>query len=230
MMTHQKRLSAPKHYPLERKNGKYVVAGKGPHSKNNGVPISVLLRDVLGYAETAAEVKKILEEKNVSVNGKFVDDPGHMIGFMDNIVIDKVDKNYRVLVDKNGLVFKEVEDVNKRIYHVRDKTTLKGGKIQLNLDAGENFLPEEDGFKTGSSIIIDIEKEEIVKDIGFEEGNLVFITGGSHIGEIATLKEKIQLPGSQDNKVILEKEDGSEFETVEKYVFMVGESKPEVEI
>ncbi len=230
MMKHQKRLSAHKHYPIERKNGKYVVVGKGPHSEKTGVPISILLREVLGYAENATEVKKILEEKNVKVNGKFVDNPGYVIGFMDSIVIDKVDKNYRVLVDKNGLVFKEVDDVDKRIYHVRDKTTLKQGKVQLNLDAGENFLPDDDGFSTGSSVIVDLGKDEIIGDIGFEQGNLAFITGGSHIGELATLKEKIELPGSQDNKVLLEKDDGTEFETVEKYVFMVGENKPEVEI
>ncbi len=229
-MKHQKRLSAPKHYPVERKNGKYVISGKGPHSEEEGIPAVVFLRDVLGYAESTKEVTKILEERNVTVNGKTITEPGYTIGFMDTISLDKVDKDYRVVVDNNGLVFKEIDDSEKRVYKVVDKTTLKGGKTQLNLDAGENMIPEEDGFSTKSSIIYDLEEDEILETIEFKEGNIVYISGGSHVGETAVIKEKVELPGSQANKVLLEKDDGTEFETIEDYTFVIGTEEPEVEI
>ena len=229
-MKHQKRLSAPKHYPIERKNGKYVVVGKGPHKEEDGIPVTVLLREVLGYAETAAEVSQILNEENVVVNGKVVKEPGYVVGFMDSISIDKVGEEIRVLLDKNGLVFKPVEDVEKRVFKVLDKRMVKGGAVQLNLDAGENLLVEEDDYSTKSSIILDLESKDVEKHIPFEEGNLAYISGGAHIGSKAKIKEIIQLSGSQDNKVVLVDDSGEEFETVEKYVFMVGEDETEVEL
>ena len=228
-MKHQKRLSAPKHYPIERKNGKYVVSGKGPHSEGLGVPMTVFLRDIMGFAETADEARSILKSRNVKVNGKVVTRENYTVGFMDSISIEKIDKDFRVLVDSKGLVFKEVEDADKRIYRVEDKTTLKGGETQFNLDGGVNMVLDEE-YPTRASLIVDLENDKVEKELPFEEGMTVVVTGGKHIGQIASIKEIHELPGSQTNKVILENQEGVEFETVIDYVFVLGEDEPEVAV
>lgn len=228
-MKHQKRLSAPKHYPIERKNGKYVIAGKGPHKEREGIPMVVFLREVLGYAETADEARNILESRNVKVNGNVVTEPSYTVGFMDSISIDKVEKDYRVLVDKNGLVFKEVEDANIRPHKLVDKKSLKGGHTQLNFDSGVNMVSDKN-ISTRTTVLFDLDEDEIKEEIPFEEGKTVFVTGGKHIGQIATIKKTQELPGSQPNKVVLDTKDGVEFETVEDYVFVIGDEEPEVAV
>jgi len=166
-MAHQKRLSAPKHYPVERKDAAYVITGKGPHDDETGVPLAVLLRDVLGYADDLSEAREILSSRNITVNGRTETDPQRTIGFMDVITIDKLDTDLRVSVDKDGLVFNEVKDSDRRLRRVEDKTTITGGRTQLNLDGGENMIIDEDIGTRGTIVL---EDGDITASVPFEEG------------------------------------------------------------
>ena len=66
MSNHQKRLSAPKSWPVERKTETFTVkADAGPHGEE-GVPLLVLLRDVLGYADSRKEARYALNQDNVT--------------------------------------------------------------------------------------------------------------------------------------------------------------------
>ncbi|MDY6777185.1 MAG: 30S ribosomal protein S4e [Candidatus Nanohaloarchaea archaeon] len=226
-MTHQKRLSAPKHYPIERKQNTYVATGEGPHSEDVGIPLVVFLREVLGYAESSSEAKEILESRNVRVNGRVETDVQRTIGFMDVISIEKADKDFRVLLDSDGLVFREAEDPETRIRRIEDKTTLNGGVTQLNLDGGENQVVDDE-YDTQSSVVIDTEDQAIQHELPLEEGNQAYIIGGRHVGTVATIQEHEVTRGPQSNRVTLETEDGEAFETVEEYVYVIGEDEPEV--
>jgi len=60
MTKHQKRLSVPKSWPVERKTETFTVkAGAGPHGED-GVPLVILLRDVLGYVDSRKEARYAL--------------------------------------------------------------------------------------------------------------------------------------------------------------------------
>ncbi|MCJ7450188.1 MAG: 30S ribosomal protein S4e [Candidatus Nanohaloarchaeota archaeon QJJ-9] len=225
-MAHQKRLSAPKHYPVARKEEPYVAKGKGPKAEEAGVPLVLLLREILELADSKSEANNILEEGNVKVNGNIQKDTNFTIGFMDIISLDKVDKDYRVLIDKEGLVFKEVDDPDSRLFRVEDKTTVKGGKTQLNLDAGVNLLTDEE-YDTKGSLVVNIGDMSVEKNIPLEKGYKAFITGGKHVGEVAEIKEHEVVKGPQENLVKLESDD-KEFETVEEFIFVVGKDEPEV--
>lgn len=225
-------MSAPKHYPVERKKGgMYVVTGEGPHPVERGIPLTVFLREVTGFADNRSEAEEILNSRNLKVNGRVRTDPRYTVGFMDVISIDKVDKSYRALKKGKDLIFKEVSDSDTRLYQVRDKTTLKGGRTQLNLDSGENTISDGDAeeYPTYGTVVVDLDSGEIKDYIGLEKGNLAYITEGKHAGETASIKDKEVVRGSQSNKVVLESS-GEEFETVEDHVFVVGEKDPEVEL
>ena len=56
----------PKEWPLTRKGKKYVVVSR----QRNGIPLLIVLRDMLKLGRTRKEIKKILNEGNVAVNGK----------------------------------------------------------------------------------------------------------------------------------------------------------------
>ncbi|MCJ7429286.1 MAG: 30S ribosomal protein S4e [Candidatus Nanohaloarchaeota archaeon QJJ-5] len=228
-MAHQKRLSAPQHYPIKRKENTYIVKGSGPHTEDTGFPLRVLLREVLDFAKSADEVDDILQDGNIQVNGRLVDNAQLTVGFMDVISIDKIDTDYRVLQTADGLAVQEIDDSGKRLYRVEDKTTLKGGITQLNLDAGENIETEED-FETQSSLLVDLDDATVEEEFELTDGNAAYITGGQHVGTIATIVGTTVVPGSQSNKVQLETDDGETFETVEEFVYVVGDDDPAVEL
>ena len=62
-MSHMKRLLAPKFWRVSKKENKFIVSpSPGPHPKKTCIPLKVLLRDILNYAENSLEVKKILND------------------------------------------------------------------------------------------------------------------------------------------------------------------------
>jgi len=69
---------------------------------------------------------------------------------------------------------------------------------------------------------------KIVKHIPYKPGNLAMIVGGEHSGEIGKIKQIRKVRGSGTNMVAISNE--KEFETIEEYVFVIGESTPEIKV
>jgi len=83
MTRHQKRLAVPNSWPVERKTNTFTVkAGAGPHGEA-GVPLVVLLRDVLGYVDSTKEARYALNNDSVLVNGDAISDEQRPIGMFD---------------------------------------------------------------------------------------------------------------------------------------------------
>ena len=63
---HIKRLAAPKTWQIRTKGLKFITKpAPGPHSLDTGMPLSTLLKEVLNYANTTREVKKILNTNEI---------------------------------------------------------------------------------------------------------------------------------------------------------------------
>ena len=66
---HLSRLAMPKTWKVKRKGIKWVTRPlPGAHSLKQGMPISVLLRDVLKLARTTKEVKKLFKFLNLEMD------------------------------------------------------------------------------------------------------------------------------------------------------------------
>ena len=81
----------------------------GAHSLSSSLPLAIIVRDILGFAKTAKETKKIISKKKILVNGKVRLDERFLVGFMDVISIPEIKKSYRKLAlkhhpDKKGNV------------------------------------------------------------------------------------------------------------------------------
>lgn len=235
---HLKRLAAPRSWKIERKKRKFVVRPTpGPHGGRESIPLLLVLRDILGYAETAREAKRILNEKRVLVDGKTRKDHRFPVGLMDVIEIPLLKKAWIVLLDRRGrFVLQELPNTKakSKLYKILDKTVVKGGDIQLNLHDGKNLLvrlkdPKGDKYKTKDTLVLDLNKNQVKEVIPFKKGNLAFVTGGAHRGEVARIEEYRVLRSPQSNTVILSS-DGGKFETTEDYVFMVGEKTAKIPI
>ena len=228
------RIAAPKKVPVLRRIAHYLVKSQpGPHPFKESVPLLVALRDILGMTRNKHETKTILEKRKVLVDGKARTKIRFPVGLMDVVSFPDAKKHYRVLFGTDGKIrLKEIVEKNSEIKlcKISNKSKIKGGKIQLNLHDGRNLIVEKDNYNTGDTLIISIPTQEIKKHLPNKKGVKVYITDGKHIGETATVTDVHPMAGSYPDRVVLQPEQGDEFETLNKYVFVIGKDKPEIEV
>ncbi|MFB6270651.1 MAG: 30S ribosomal protein S4e [Halobacterium sp.] len=226
MTNHQKRLSVPKSWPVERKTETFTAkAGAGPHGES-GVPLVVVLRDVLGYVDDSSEAQYVVNEDGVLVNGSSVGDVKRPIGMFDILAFPERDEYYRVFPDEGGrlgLTAIDADAADSKLSKVTDKTTVSGGDTQLNFHDGGNIVVDEDVYSGNDSVVVDNETNEVVAHFEYGEGALVTAVAGQHAGDIGRIDEISVQPGSAQNTVYVETADGS-FETVEEYVVVIDEN------
>ncbi|ELY97509.1 30S ribosomal protein S4e [Natrialba chahannaoensis JCM 10990] len=226
MTKHQKRLSVPKSWPVERKTDVFTVkAGAGPHGEE-GVPLVVLLRDVLGYVDSKKEARYALSEDSILVNGEPINDEQRPIGIFDIIAFPGREEFYRVFPDEGGrLALTEIdaESADSRLGKIAGKQQIPGGDTQLTLHDGTNVLIDEDDYSAKDSIVVDNDDKSIAAHFPYEEGALVTAVRGNHGGKIGEIAEIEVTQSSGSNIVTVETDDGA-FETVEEYVVVIDEN------
>jgi small subunit ribosomal protein S4e len=239
MSNHLKRLVAPGSWHIPKKVQKFVMkTAPGPHSAG-ALPVGVWLREHIGLAQNASEVRKILYQRDIIVNGRACRNPQMGLGVFDIVSIPKLGKHYRIQLDKRGnLIAVEIsaESAKTRLCKVKNKTTIRGGRVQLNLAFGANILADNT-YKAKDSIVVTLgtdgeDRFRIVDHFPFAEGNVAMIVGGKHSGKVGRIVEIARTASSVPNRVILMDDSaGERFETIEEYIFMVGRSAiaPELE-
>jgi len=228
MTRHQKRLSVPKSWPVERKTATWTVkADAGPHGEA-GVPLLIVLRDVLGYVDSRKEANYALNEGGVHVNGDVPSSVERPIGMFDILAFPEREEFYRVFPDEGGrlaLTPIDADAAGSRLGKIVRKTQVTGGDIQLTLHDGANVRVDAGTeYATGDSLVVDNETKDIVAHFVYEEGALVTAVAGSHAGEIGTVEDITVTPGSGDNVVTVSQDGGEGFETVEEYVVVIDEN------
>ena len=100
---HMKRVAAPKHWMLDKLGGCYAPRpSSGPHKLRECLPLALFLRNRLKYALNYTEVKKILAQRLVKVDGRVRTDHTYPSGFMDVIAMEKSGENFRLIYDVKG--------------------------------------------------------------------------------------------------------------------------------
>ncbi|MEF8848021.1 MAG: 30S ribosomal protein S4e [Candidatus Thermoplasmatota archaeon] len=232
MSKHLKRSNAARTLRLHRKEKKWTIRpSPGPHPIENSVSLGLIIRDYLSLADTKKEVKRILSNGEIFVDGTQRKDYRYPCGLMDVINIPKIKKHYRLLYDRKGkfrLMAISEMDAEWKLSRIENKSLIKDGKIQLNLHDGHNKIVEQDKYKTGDVLKINFKENKIIDVFSFEKGKVALIIGGKHIGEIADIKDVEIVRSSHSNLVRLEGK--NEFSTIKKHVFTVGKEKPVIEV
>jgi len=224
---HLMRLAAPKTWKIERKKTAFVTRPRpGAHAFQVGMPINLILKEVLALVSTSKETKHLLNEKKVLVNGKIVHDPRKLVGFMDILSISALDKHYRVsLSTKDYLTFVPISDTKNRVLRIKSKNTDKKNKQTLHLQDGSTMRSDLK-CKVGDSVLLD-EKNSIKELIPLKEGSIVMLTGGFHIGNIGKVKSFL----NRGSVVLAEVEsEGETFTTKKEFAFVLGKDKPLVQV
>jgi small subunit ribosomal protein S4e len=82
-----KRLAAPKAWMLDKLGGTFAPRpSTGPHKLRESLPLVIFLRNRLKYALTNTEVKKIVMQRHIKVDGKVRTDINYPTGFMGELL------------------------------------------------------------------------------------------------------------------------------------------------
>jgi small subunit ribosomal protein S4e len=227
-MMHIKRYTMPGFWPLEKKANKFVVTPvPGPHPKRFGIPLRIVLRDVLGFAETASEAKQILNSGGVMIDKAVVRDEKRPVGLMDVLEFPAAKKQFRVVADEKGLALAKAEakDAGSKLCRINGKNALKGGNFQLTLHDGRSIMVgKEKKYKPGDSVLIELPAQKILKHYEMKAGAPAMVVSGKNIGASGKIKEitpKKSMTGK--SRVVISAKDG-DIETLREYV-LVGEVK-----
>lgn len=226
----QKAISSPKTFPVKRKESNWTVKpSPGPHSGEDCIPLGIVIRDVIGYADSISEVKEILQKGACEIDGRTIKDHRFPVGAFDNFKLGE--EFYRLVPSSKGFELIETgeDECSKKLCRVEDKTVVKGGKTQLNLNDGKNLISENDEIETGDSVLVATPEMEIAEVVKMKEGNKAMIIQGKNRGVTADIKEKKILKGSKPNRIIVESEEGK-IDLPEKLVFVIGEDEPVIKI
>lgn len=223
---HQKRLSAPNSWPIERKENKWTTkAGSGPHGEK-GVPLVIILRDVLGYANNKSEVQFALNNDAVLINGQSINDESRPIGIFDILSFPDKREYYRVVPDEGGkLSLSEIDkrQADTRLGKIIRKQQVTGGDFQYTTHDGTNIRKDSGSlYNTGDSLVLETNSNQVVDHFPYTQGALTTVINGQHAGEVGRIEEIAVTLGSGANTVTIRK-NGELFETIEDYLIVVDE-------
>ncbi|MEM4224886.1 MAG: 30S ribosomal protein S4e [Desulfurococcaceae archaeon] len=236
---HLKALAAPAFWPILRKKFKWSVKPlPGPHPIERCLPLLIIVRDILKYAKTSTEARKLIAEGHFKVDGKVRRNYKFPVGVMDVIEIPKTDEYYRVVPVPTkvlGLLRIPPEEASIKPCRIENKTTVKGGHIQLNLHDGRNVLirvsdprnPVEDQYEALGTVVLSLNDNRVVDYIPAKEGVIAIVSGGKNVGRVGRIVEII--PGALKRRkyiVTLEDKYGNRFQTSFEYIFPIGVEKP----
>lgn len=226
--SHLKRLNAPKTWQINRRGLTFITRPKpGAHKMELCLPMNIVLRDMLEHVSTTKEVRALLLRKEILLDGKVAGSKTCQVGLFDVLQIPKLDEHYRMLLtDKGVLKLNKIDkkEAGMKPCKIIDKTKLRGGKLQLNLDGGINILVQEGSYKTGDTLMLELPSKKILSHIKLEKGAYIFLNGGKHIGDHGVLSEV------KGNLVSYKSSEGSEVETSKRYATAIGKDKPEISL
>jgi small subunit ribosomal protein S4e len=233
-----KRKPAPAFWPIHRKDLPWVVKPQsGSHSLENCVPLTLVLRDMLGVAQTRKEGQLILAQGKVLVDGKIRKRDESPVGLMDVISMPDAGKYYRLTPSKHGLILAPIskEESTFKLVRVENKSTVTKG-VQVALHDGSVMLvkvadpknPVEVTYNTFDILKISLPEKQVTQTLSVKEGNLAVITGGKNIGVQGKIVEieKTEAKKRRQALVVIEDAKGARYQTIMDYIFSIGEATP----
>lgn len=187
---HLKRKAIPKFWPVQKTGTKYMAVAT--HEKSKAIPLIVVLRDILKIVKNKKELKMLLHEKKVAINGKLINEANYPLMLFDCLSFPSIKKYYKVGLENKKFALKEINEAESkhRVYKIIGKKVLPGKKIQLNLSNGRNVLSNEK-VNVGDFIVLSNEGK-ILKTIALKKEAEAIVIGGKYAGREGKIKEIVK--------------------------------------
>ncbi|MBT4166317.1 hypothetical protein HOE04_04735 [archaeon] len=205
-MAYLNRNNFGKFWPIARKGSKYVA--RSSHNLGESIPLMIVMRDILKLVRTKKELKKLINEKQIKINGKLIQVVNYPICLFDVLSLEVMKKNYKmVLLESKKFGFEEIadKDAKSRVYKVLDKKILSKGVVQLNLNSGKNVLSKEK-VGIGDGIVLDF-SGKILGVVKLDKGSNAVVIEGKHAGNKGKIEHVFERGGKKLVKIKLN--DGS---------------------
>ncbi|KAJ5692363.1 hypothetical protein N7462_001786 [Penicillium macrosclerotiorum] len=226
---HQKRLSAPSHWLLDKMSGTYAPkASAGPHKLRDCLPLIVFIRNRLKYALNGREVKAIMMQRLVKVDGKVRTDTTFPAGFMDVISLEKTGEHFRLIYDTKGrfTVHRiQAEEAEFKLCKVKRVQLGKGGIPFLVTHDARTIRYPDPAIKVNDTVKVDIATGKIVDFVRFDSGVVCMVTGGRNMGRVGVVTHRERHDGGFNIVHVKDAIDNT-FATRESNVFVIGQDKP----
>jgi len=223
---HLKRLNAPKHWMLDKLGGVWAPRpSTGPHKLRECLPLIILLRNRLKYALNTKEVKYILMQRLIKVDGKARTDKTYPAGFMDVIGVEKTNEFFRLLYDVRGRFAVHRIGAEEAKYKLCRVKALEMGTKKVPYiitHDGRTIRYPDPLVAVNDTVKLNLETGKIDDFIKFETGNLAMINGGKNTGRVGVIVSRERHQGSFDI-VHVKDSAGHIFATRLGNVFVIGE-------
>lgn len=201
----------------------------GPHKLLESLPLIVMLRERLKYALTYREVKMIVMQRLIKVDGKVRTDMFYPAGFMDVVQIEKTKENFRLLYDtKARFSLHKISNEESSYKLCRVKKVFRGlrGTPYCVTHDGRTLRYPDPSVKANDTVRVEIPSGKMLDYVKFEPGNTAIISGGNNMGRVGSIMHRERHPGSFEI-VHLKDSAGHTFATRLQNVFVIGKgSKP----
>lgn len=235
---HLKRLTAPTFWPIHRKETAWAPKpNAGAHKSASCLPLSVVVRDILGVAKTRREIVHILSQGKVKVDGRTRREENYTIGLMDVIELADANIAYRVLpVEKEkglSLVRIPKDEAKFKLCKVLQKGIAPKGLMHFGVHDGRNVtMPKDEAapYQTNDTLRVSVPTQRVLNHIKFEKGNIALVVAGRNLGKIGKIVELQKGTATRPPMVSIEDQTGNKFDTIVDYTFVVGSDKPAIKL
>jgi small subunit ribosomal protein S4e len=173
---HRSRQTIARKIPILRKGTKYIAVARS--HPDNAVPVVIAIRDMLHLAKTAKEVREMIKQKTLAVNGRTVVELNESIQLFHTL---KADKLYQLTLSPAGrFTFTETKG-KERLAKITGKSLVGKGKLQFHLHDGTNILGKAD-YAINDSLYLDA-TNKAAKHIPLAKGTSILTIAGKHMGK-----------------------------------------------
>ncbi|MDG7010580.1 MAG: 30S ribosomal protein S4e [Nitrososphaerota archaeon] len=227
-----KRLAAPRSWDISRKSARFVFKPTpGPHEISSSYPLGVVARDLLSLAELSKELKYIMKNGKILVDGKERRTPRFPVGLFNVVSVPVEGVDYRLVPSPKGLVLAKVnaEEARTKLCSVRTKTKVKGGHIQYGFHDGRSIVDDKLDLSPGDAVLLEVPSQKVLGQAKLAKGSLGLVLTGDRAGQLGKIADVKKGTISREKMVRLTLSSG-EAEVPSRLVFPVGTSSPMITV
>jgi len=178
------------------------------------------------------EVKRMLNDGKVSVDGVVRRSIGWPVGLMDIIELIPLSQAFRLVPkDRNLLVpvlLSKQTEKSLKLLRVTLRKTIKGTETQYGFHDGKTLIANEQ-YSVGDSCLIDLSNKEVKSHMKLEKGSIVLVTKGENAGAIGKIEEIREGLFSLPKRTVVSFGDRS-VELPVQMVMLVGHEEPIIQV
>lgn len=223
-----KRLAAPRSWDISRKSDRFVFKPMpGPHAISSAYPLGVVVRDLMALADLSKELKYIMKNGKVLVDGKERRTPRFPVGLFNVVSVPVEGADYRLVPSPKGLVLAKVgsDEAGRKLCSVRTKTKVEGGHIQYGLHDGRSMVDDGLNLSPGDAVLLEVPSQKVLGQAKLAKGSLGLVLTGDRAGQLGKIADVKKGTISREKMVRLTLPSG-EAEVPSRLVFPVGTTSP----